>query len=155
MTIILASDILQKNVMSKVGLCSKRLENNTGFWSSWRLWLFLGQPTIMLNSVCSQPDAWESMNRSSRDTVSSKHSQNKSQICFYSLLSYLYPFTTILSEALFIFHFFHVIPINQILRAINSTSTVNILFHSGFHQPALGLSKRFLVSLPLVSPMSF
>jgi hypothetical protein len=32
-------------------LCSKRLENDTGCWSSWQLRLFLAQPTIILQFI--------------------------------------------------------------------------------------------------------
>lgn len=74
-----------------------------------------------------------------RDTVSSKHSENTSQLCFYSRLSHFLLLLLLFSQKLrgpFDYApLFIAFPSNQSLCAINSTSTVTLSFHSGPHQP--------------------
>lgn len=102
-------DASKQNFRSKVGLCSKRPENNTGCWSSWKLHLFLAQPTIILQfSAHSQHES--QCERPTRDTH---------KMSFKSAFTHQFPisvtFTTMLSKLRhFWFPLSHIVPIKLI-----------------------------------------
>lgn len=98
--------------------------------------------------MCSQPDAWES-------TIEIQQGYYTHKIWVSDLLRLipllflsLLPLFSQNSEAVWIPPRLSIsfLP-TQLLCAMNSTSTVNLLFHSGPHQPSPGLSKSFLESL--------
>ena len=94
--IIFASerDVSKQNVMSKVGPCSKGPENNKGCWLSWKLHLFLTQPTIILQFRVLTARCMEVKERGPLGTLTKRVSDLLSLIT----LLFLSLFTTVLSK---------------------------------------------------------